>query len=56
MEANIGLQKVIMLYGTRRTGKTTIIENIVLTAFYKQKFNIVKLNKYAASGPLLTRR
>lgn len=29
IEANIGLQKVIMLYGTRRTGKTTIIENIV---------------------------
>jgi predicted AAA+ superfamily ATPase len=30
IEAKIGLQKVIMLYGTRRTGKTTIIENIVL--------------------------
>ncbi|MES2374477.1 MAG: ATP-binding protein [Bacteroidota bacterium] len=29
IEAKIGLQKVIMLYGTRRTGKTTIIENIV---------------------------
>ncbi len=29
VEAKIGLQKVIMLYGTRRTGKTTIIENIV---------------------------
>ncbi|MES2330120.1 MAG: ATP-binding protein [Bacteroidota bacterium] len=29
IEAKLGLQKVIMLYGTRRTGKTTIIENIV---------------------------
>lgn len=29
MEAKLGLQKVIMLYGTRRTDKTTIIENIV---------------------------
>lgn len=29
MEAKIGQQKVLMLYGTRRTGKTTIIENIV---------------------------
>jgi hypothetical protein len=28
MEAELGRQKVIMLYGTRRTGKTTIIENI----------------------------
>lgn len=28
IEAKIGLQKVIMLYGTRRTGKTTIIEKI----------------------------
>ena len=27
--AQLGKQKVIMLYGTRRTGKTTIIENIV---------------------------
>lgn len=26
--ADLGKQKVIMLYGTRRTGKTTIIENI----------------------------
>jgi len=25
----LGVQKVLMLYGTRRTGKTTIIENIV---------------------------
>lgn len=29
IESKIGLQKVIMLYGTRRTGKSTIIENIV---------------------------
>lgn len=29
IEAKLGLQKVIMLYGTRRTGKTTIIEHIV---------------------------
>lgn len=29
MEAKIGQQKVLMLYDTRRTGKTTIIENIV---------------------------
>ncbi len=29
IETKIGIQKVIMLYGTRRTGKTTIIENIV---------------------------
>lgn len=29
MEAKIGQQKVILLYGTRRTGKTTIIEKIV---------------------------
>ena len=29
IEAKLGVQKVIMLYGTRRTGKTTIIENIV---------------------------
>ncbi|WP_245586336.1 ATP-binding protein [Olivibacter sitiensis] len=28
MLSKIGLQKVLMLYGTRRTGKTTIIENI----------------------------
>lgn len=28
IETHIGMQKVIMLYGTRRTGKTTIIENI----------------------------
>ncbi len=28
IEAQIGVQKVIMLYGTRRTGKTTIIEKI----------------------------
>jgi len=28
IEAELGKQKVIMLYGTRRTGKTTIIENI----------------------------
>lgn len=28
IEAKLGLQKVILLYGTRRTGKTTIIENI----------------------------
>lgn len=28
IESKIGLQKVIMLYGTRRTGKTTIIEKI----------------------------
>ncbi len=27
--AKIGVQKVLMLYGTRRTGKTTIIENVV---------------------------
>lgn len=27
--AKLGTQKVLMLYGTRRTGKTTIIENIV---------------------------
>ncbi len=27
--AKLGMQKVLMLYGTRRTGKTTIIENIV---------------------------
>jgi len=27
--AKLGTQKVVMLYGTRRTGKTTIIENIV---------------------------
>ncbi|MDR3694503.1 ATP-binding protein [Mucilaginibacter sp.] len=27
--AKLGSQKVLMLYGTRRTGKTTIIENIV---------------------------
>lgn len=29
IETKIGMQKVIMLYGTKRTGKTTIIENIV---------------------------
>lgn len=29
IEAKIGQQKVILLYGTRRTGKTTIIEKIV---------------------------
>lgn len=29
IENVLGAQKVIMLYGTRRTGKTTIIENIV---------------------------
>ena len=29
MMTKIGTQKVLMLYGTRRTGKTTIIENIV---------------------------
>lgn len=28
LEAQIGKQKVLMLYGSRRTGKTTIIENI----------------------------
>ena len=28
IEAELGKQKVIMLYGARRTGKTTIIENI----------------------------
>jgi predicted AAA+ superfamily ATPase len=28
IEAELGKQKVIMLYGTRRTGKTTIIEHI----------------------------
>jgi hypothetical protein len=28
VETQIGVQKVIMLYGTRRTGKTTIIEKI----------------------------
>ena len=28
IEAKIGAQKVLMLYGTRRVGKTTIIENI----------------------------
>jgi len=28
IESDLGKQKVIMLYGTRRTGKTTIIENI----------------------------
>ncbi len=28
IEAQLGKQKVVMLYGTRRTGKTTIIENI----------------------------
>ncbi len=28
IEGEVGKQKVIMLYGTRRTGKTTIIENI----------------------------
>lgn len=28
MEQKIGVQKVLMLYGTRRTGKSTIIENI----------------------------
>src|ERR1700743_3693537 len=28
IEGDLGKQKVIMLYGTRRTGKTTIIENI----------------------------
>jgi len=28
IENGLGKQKVIMLYGTRRTGKTTIIENI----------------------------
>ena len=28
IEAELGKQKVIMLYGTRRTGKTTIIEDI----------------------------
>lgn len=29
IEAKLGQRKVILLYGTRRTGKTTIIENIV---------------------------
>lgn len=29
ISAKLGEQKVLMLYGTRRTGKTTIIENIV---------------------------
>jgi predicted AAA+ superfamily ATPase len=29
MMTRLGTQKVLMLYGTRRTGKTTIIENIV---------------------------
>lgn len=29
ISAKLGTQKVLMLYGTRRTGKTTIIENIV---------------------------
>lgn len=28
IENELGKQKVIMLYGTRRAGKTTIIENI----------------------------
>ncbi len=28
IEAQLGKQKVVMLYGTRRTGKTTIIEHI----------------------------
>jgi predicted AAA+ superfamily ATPase len=28
MQKQIGKQKVILLYGTRRTGKSTIIENI----------------------------
>ena len=28
MESKLGVRKVLMLYGTRRTGKTTIIENI----------------------------
>jgi len=28
IEGDLGRQKVIMLYGTRRTGKTTLIENI----------------------------
>lgn len=28
IEAHLGKQKVVMLYGTRRTGKTTIIEHI----------------------------
>ena len=30
IEHDLGKQKVIMLYGTRRTGKTTIIENIAV--------------------------
>jgi uncharacterized protein len=29
VEAKLGVQKVLMLYGTRRSGKTTIIEKIV---------------------------
>ena len=29
MVTKLGTQKVLMLYGTHRTGKTTIIENIV---------------------------
>ncbi|WP_373496638.1 AAA family ATPase [Aquiflexum sp.] len=28
LESQIGKQKVLMLYGSRRTGKTTIIENL----------------------------
>jgi len=30
IEKQLGKQKIILLYGTRRTGKTTIIENIAL--------------------------
>lgn len=30
IEKDIGIQKVIMLYGTRRTGKTTILEHIAV--------------------------
>ena len=46
IEAKIGQQKVILLYGTRRTGKTTIIEKIVQKSYRTESAPKKSLNLF----------
>ena len=43
IEAKIAQQKVILLYGTGRTGKTTIIERCTFLHFLNLTSSIIKI-------------
>ena len=50
MEVQLGKQKVLILYGTQRTGKTTLIENIAAKYADQTMVRICKLPAFYKTG------